>query len=208
MTQRDAASAPMIALARYQANVVPAAMMRGLRSASHLGRGTRPSDSRLTSAGRFATDMIRLVVAAARRRIVGAHAGACSGDRSRPRRARSRVGGRNRERGRGPNSVGDGARTGVARGACARRRGRVAAACGEGAGVARGGDGSAGPRRVLGGRWRTADDGQVRVNSRRRGEWIAVASARSGRDPVRHDILDAHKIDAGVTKDDELLRSL
>ena len=57
----DASSAPMIASLGFSSERLPAAMMRGLQRLRTLGRDTRPSDSRLTSAERFATDMIRLV---------------------------------------------------------------------------------------------------------------------------------------------------
>jgi hypothetical protein len=53
----DASSAPMIASLRFS----PAAMMRGLQRLRTWGSEARPSNSRLTSAERFATDMIRVV---------------------------------------------------------------------------------------------------------------------------------------------------
>ena len=57
----DASSAPMIASLGFSSERLPAAMMRGLQRLRTWGRETRPSESRLTSAERFATDMIRLV---------------------------------------------------------------------------------------------------------------------------------------------------
>jgi hypothetical protein len=57
----DASSAPMIASLGFSSERLPAAMMRGLQRLGTWGREARPSDSRLTSAERFATDMIRVV---------------------------------------------------------------------------------------------------------------------------------------------------
>ena len=57
----DASSAPMIASPGFSSERLPAAMMRGLQRLRTWGRETRPSEPRLTSADRFATDMIGLV---------------------------------------------------------------------------------------------------------------------------------------------------
>ena len=57
----DASSPPMIASPGFSSERLPAAMMRGLQRLRTWGRETRPSEPRLTSGERFATDMIRLV---------------------------------------------------------------------------------------------------------------------------------------------------